>query len=65
MGKSAKYLHKRYFKFFIDNNLAQRVTFFRDPLIQCLWKKFMQDYEEKIAKYIEQIGQAKDRDREK
>lgn len=52
LGASAAKLRKRYFSFFVDHNMIDRVTFFRDPLIQCLWGKFRQGYAAKILDYM-------------
>ena len=60
MGEKAQELRQRYFQFFVDNNTRERVTFFRDPLIYCLWAKFRHDYAEKISDYIEGIGKVPD-----
>ena len=56
MGASAAKLRKRYFSFFVDHNMIDRVTFFRDPLIQCLWGKFRQGYAAKILDYMKSLN---------
>ena len=55
MGHYLKSIQPNFYDIFLENNLAKRTAFFREPLIQFLWAKFREDFQVYFAAYMHEI----------